>query len=1020
MAETVGISTQTTRVLAPGSQAGGGDGTSRVPAFAVVAVVASFAAAWTASGSVGLLGHALRHALTWVAMGVALAAVLPVSATSMSRVTAILGAALLVILTTPSIIPAVNVMGVAGGVAILAMCIDADADRVAARALRVAAAALGVFAVFRLAAQAAPIVWSWADNLGQLMGWAAGKLTGHDLSVGVTFGGVDLVVLTGSFYAMWLATSPAPRWRRAIWGAAGIVAAQLVYLAVLSFVPTILADVPEGTKELPNPEWVIPVPLFVDTTLKLDATTVRQWLPWKVPMLGVALHALALVGMMRWGAWRPIEAATPRPRYVRPNWTPLLVPPVALAVVALALGLSATFCSPARSLEGKKIVVYNRVFGNYMKPKHDDYGQLTVGMYGNLKPFVESLGGRCVIANQLTDDVMRDADALLVIYPAKPYASKELLQEVEPADLDDPRNLFVPDLEGILRFCDRFLHGSVVETIEDLHVRRVWDFVDKGGSLLVVGEHTISDDYVPPHKERNYFNRLLAPTKMRVAFDSATFEIGGWLQSYHAMFHPTTAGIEDGRNPFGVVIGASVEYSFPARPILLGRWGYNDPGDVAGSAMMGNHKYDPGERLGDVVLAAEQGHGKGNVVVFGDTSTLTNGITVGTHAYNARLLAYLANAGGSPVSTGRQVLTILLMVLAGLLVLVAGCASRPDPGQARGYMGMLLRDPGVVAPGGVLVAMVCLAFCVSVTSAAVGSSAVVYPNANRVRSAPAKIAYIDNAHLGFYSEESWRQEGTMGLAMTLMRSGYLTYFAPDLSLKRLLTDDGKALRANLVVMPAPTKALTTREIDELKEWVRKGGKLVMTIGWDRYRPNRELLNAFGFDVGGSANPNLPPEPLGHFKAPYYYPEDKSYQAYVRFHSAWLVRLLDPSELKRGDSQDRILAREVAFGRGDETTIVWRREGDGQVVLIGDSEFATNKNLEREDGTPFEGMRENAHFWRWFLTYLENPYEPQKWWTPPNPAPEKKEATPASSPADAFDLDAPSSVGIPSLKGGPQP
>jgi hypothetical protein len=90
------------------------------------------------------------------------------------------------------------------------------------------------------------------------------------------------------------------------------------------------------------------------------------------------------------------------------------------------------------------------------------------------------------------------------------------------------------------------------------------------------------------------------------------------------------------------------------------------------------------------------------------------------------------------------------------------------------------------------------------------------------------------------------------------------------------------------------------------------------------------------------------------------------------------------------------------------------------VLIGDSEFATNKNLEREDGTPFEGMRENAHFWRRFLTFLENPDDPAKWWTPPNPALEKKEPTPVPSPADAFDLDAPSSVGIPSLKGGPQP
>jgi hypothetical protein len=40
------------------------------------------------------------------------------------------------------------------------------------------------------------------------------------------------------------------------------------------------------------------------------------------------------------------------------------------------------------------------------------------------------------------------------------------------------------------------------------------------------------------------------------------------------------------------------------------------------------------------------------------------------------------------------------------------------------------------------------------------------------------------------------------------------------------------------------------------------------------------------------------------------------------------------------------------------------------------------NLEREGGQPFEGMRENADFWRWLLSYLAD--EPV--WPPPKPAP----------------------------------
>jgi hypothetical protein len=52
---------------------------------------------------------------------------------------------------------------------------------------------------------------------------------------------------------------------------------------------------------------------------------------------------------------------------------------------------------------------------------------------------------------------------------------------------------------------------------------------------------------------------------------------------------------------------------------------------------------------------------------------------------------------------------------------------------------------------------------------------------------------------------------------------------------------------------------------------------------------------------------------------------------------------------------------------------------GLIGLIGDTGFAMNKNLEREDGAPIEGMRENAYFWRWFLDLLEHEVET---WVPP--------------------------------------
>src|SRR5436305_6865279 len=115
--------------------------------------------------------------------------------------------------------------------------------------------------------------------------------------------------------------------------------------------------------------------------------------------------------------------------------------------------------------------------------------------------------------------------------------------------------------------------------------------------------------------------------------------------------------MHDDRNQFGVVIGASMEARFPARPLLVGRGGWSVEGDAGSStAMLGNHKYDPGEKLGDMILAAEQPMGKGRIVAFADTSSMTNGINIGAHEYTGRLLTYLAGGGSNPQNAPRQFL----------------------------------------------------------------------------------------------------------------------------------------------------------------------------------------------------------------------------------------------------------------------------------------------------------------------------------------------------------------------------
>ena len=63
-----------------------------------------------------------------------------------------------------------------------------------------------------------------------------------------------------------------------------------------------------------------------------------------------------------------------------------------------------------------------------------------------------------------------------------------------------------------------------------------------------------------------------------------------------------------------------------ARPVIVARHGFSDRGNQnnADRAFLGNRRYDRGERLGDIVLAADAKQGQGAVLVFGDTSPFQN------------------------------------------------------------------------------------------------------------------------------------------------------------------------------------------------------------------------------------------------------------------------------------------------------------------------------------------------------------------------------------------------------------
>ena len=828
----------------------------------VIAVVTGLAGAWIATGSTGLLSHPLRRILTLVALTIVIFAQYPSPWLKGKNLIVMLVTISLTVYMITSPMQVINVMGVSLILTTLSFTSRGQVKQI----LLNTSVAIAIFGFYRMACTSIPIMWSLSDRFGCALGNVGGFIAQKSVYVGATFAGFDFLVLTTVLCVLWLASSPKPRKTRAIYSFIGIIGGHLCYLIALSLIPHILTLTPEPIGQA-GWTWT---------------GFLHKAIPWNIPVLGLIIHLTVATTMLRWFQWPQDNSEDTANIPIRTNRIQCILLPATLTLAVLA-PVILTLYPEKLSLQGKKIVLYEKGFLNWLKPEHGQYGRLSSGMYGMLPVYIESLGATSLISSELSSEDLSDADLLVLLFPDEPWADGQL--------------------------------------------DRIWEFVKRGGSLLVMGEHTTRDN-----NGSNRFNEVLKPTNIRVEFDSATFAVGGWLQSYEAIAHPVTIGIPDERNQFGVVIGASLETGWPARPILIGRWGWSDMGDQGSNrAMMGNGKYDPGEKLGDLILVAEQPLGKGRVIAFGDTSSLTNGINVSSYIFTSRLFGYLVGEVGNAHSIWRQILGILSCVLLTLFL-----AWNPNGWK-------------------VVIMLLCLSTSLIVLNKISKRAGEIFPD-GRYKT-PNNLAYVDSSHLEAYSPESWRPDGIGGLMLTLMRNDYLALTLAELTAEQIT-------KADLLISIAPSRRFSTKEQEIIRDFVIDGGTFIITVGLDRVEPSHSLLSRFGFSIGVPEPDSPEPVVLGHFKSPYLSSGEQ--KVYVRFHAAWPVYCNDPN------------ARIIAYGQNETPIIIIRPIGAGKVVVIGDTCFAMNKNLEWEGGQPFEGMRENADFWRWFITRLRD----QQMWIPP--------------------------------------
>ncbi len=324
--------------------------------------------------------------------------------------------------------------------------------------------------------------------------------------------------------------------------------------------------------------------------------------------------------------------------------------------------------------------------------------------------------------------------------------------------------------------------------------------VEAGAGLWIAADHTNA------LRHRDRLAPLLAALDLGLGNDSS-FPTRRRRDSFELHDHPLRRAWAGSARPF-YGVGASVAPSPGGAILAVGRYDFADAADENGvpDNFLGDRTLAPGERLGDVVLAAEVERGRGRAILMGDPTPLLGDSLAVTGASVRETLEYLCAGPWSP-ATGAILRSLGAAMLcgAGLLALLRG--------------GAVL----YTAPAWALT----LAFLPLVSA---GGEA-----------APRGQAPLAVLHTGAMEELSLGRSGARtvgGLVETLTHAGFAVDVAEEAHWSTLRAGDA-------VLLIGPRVAPRDEEVRAALEFASRGGHLLLAIGWRHRAVAEPFLRALG-------------------------------------------------------------------------------------------------------------------------------------------------------------------------------
>jgi hypothetical protein len=508
---------------------------------------------------------------------------------------------------------------------------------------------------------------------------------------------------------------------------------------------------------------------------------------------------------------------------------------VVLGVLAVCAVLFAGPFTPASGGKGKRVLLLNADKLDVRIPNFSKYGDRSAGMFGMLPRFCRGLGYDVRLAN------------------------------------------VTPEIFDSIDVC---IFANLIDSLPDWQRDSVFSFVRRGGGLLALADHTGYNAIRGPT------NELTGPMGLMVNFDTAIPLRRSWYGQMRYLPHRITQSART-HDEMEVWLGGSVEPLPGSLPLVVGVHTYSDPGDSANSerSYLGNLEYDPGEPLGDIIIAAAAHYGRGRAVIFGDTSPFQNGALVMSHRLAARTLGWLSS-GGTPLWDGLRTWGFPLVLI---LALGAGFVLLRRRLSAMAYL--------VLLP-------VC---SISLWNLYPAGEPETWFNEEM------PPAFIDASHGQFFDLMGWEKYSVGGLELNLMRNGY----QPQV---RKTWHPGMLKKARLLIIARPTQPITAAEIDELLPFIESGGWVLVAAGYEEHAAVDELLAAFGLKIENV--------PLGRA-------EGLGLEEKPTFARVYQLSGTDPG-------------MQVVCTASQLPVVASVRCGQGGLALIGDPVFLFNDNLENRD------------------------------------------------------------------------